>query len=118
MLNTGYVQKGADTGIIPVDHVANMIVLTGGNCSMKGEDGKPFYVNACSSTNLEAKWENFVRGQVAGAVGGLKLRERSQGGTCEGLNQTGIQEVPDAGTPYHYKSLQIIQKDVVSQLEV
>jgi len=63
LLKTIYGRKGVDTGIIPVDHVANMIVLTGGNRSMKGEDGKPFYVNACSPTNLEAKWKTmFERG--------------------------------------------------------
>jgi hypothetical protein len=59
MLIPAIARAGVDTGIIPVDHCANMIVLVGGNGSLKGEEGKPFYLNACCPTNLEAKWETL-----------------------------------------------------------
>lgn len=52
-------RKGVNTGIIPVDYVANMIVLTGGNNNLKGDNGKPFYLNACSPSKLEAKWDTI-----------------------------------------------------------
>ena len=52
-------RKGVDTGVIPVDHVANMLVLTGGNSNLKGINGKPFYLNACSPSKLEAKWDTI-----------------------------------------------------------
>lgn len=54
-----FARKGVDTGVIPVDHVANMIVLTGGNCNLKGINGKPFYLNVCSPSALEPKWDTF-----------------------------------------------------------
>jgi hypothetical protein len=52
-------RKGVDTGVIPVDHVANMLVLTGGNSNLKGNNGKPFYLNACSPSKQEAKWDTI-----------------------------------------------------------
>ena len=52
-------RKGVDTGVIPVDHVANMLVLTGGNSNLKGKNGKPFYLNACSPSKQEAKWDTL-----------------------------------------------------------
>jgi hypothetical protein len=60
-LETHYIaRKGVDTGIIPVDYVANMIVLTGGNCNLKGINGKKlFYLNACSPSTVEPKWDTF-----------------------------------------------------------
>ena len=59
VMKTFYARKGVDTGIIPVDHVANMIVLAGGNCNLKGINGKPFYLNACSPSKREAKWDTL-----------------------------------------------------------
>lgn len=59
VMKTVYARKGVDTGVIPVNHVANMIVLAGGNCNLKGIDGKPFYLNACSPSKREATWDTF-----------------------------------------------------------
>ena len=59
IMKTTVGRKGVNTGIIPVDYVANMIVLTGGNSNLKGDNGKPFYLNACSPSKLEAKWDTI-----------------------------------------------------------
>ena len=59
VMKTTIGRKGVSTGIIPVDYVANMIVLTGGNSNLKGNNGKPFYLNACSPSKLEAKWDTI-----------------------------------------------------------
>eukprot|EP00986_Skeletonema_menzelii_P016398 scaffold14510_cov85-Skeletonema_menzelii.AAC.1 len=69
IVKTMYARKGVDTGVIPVDHVANIMVLTGGNINLKGINGKPFYLNACSHSKLEAKWDTIFERD------GMKLPE-------------------------------------------
>lgn len=36
-----------------------MFVLTGGHVNLKGNNCRPFYLNACSPSNLEAKWDTI-----------------------------------------------------------
>lgn len=65
MFNPIPVQTGIDSGIIPVDYVANMMVLAGGNPSIphfKDESKKgPFYLNMCVPSELEVKWADVAQ---------------------------------------------------------
>jgi len=65
MINPIPVQADIDTGIIPVDYVANMIVLAGGNPSIphfkdRSKNG-PFYLNMCVPSELEVKSTDVAR---------------------------------------------------------
>ena len=59
MFNPIPIQAGIDTGVIPVDFVANMIVLAGGNPSIPhfkdGSKKGPFYLNMCVPSELGVK---------------------------------------------------------------